>query len=194
MTNQNQESVQSPGAPVVSVDEAVHSLFHIAALLLGNEQEAAQAVEEVVALPDLAPDVDEEQARTIVRDRLIVLCLNRLEQAAPGSLNPAAIGAAPQSCIENEDLYAAGMTPEQLQALLTDPAEDRLRQWLERLPPVLRAVFVMRAIVGRDNKGAAANLRNTIAAAAAGWTPGHVSQVYRQALCSLASSLVSSTH
>ena len=78
-----------------------------------------------------------------------------------------------------------------LDAVTTFPA-GQLRGWLEHLPLAQRVVFVERAVLGQDNASTAQNLRAGGGESAAGWTADKVSEVFRQALCSLASSLVHS--
>jgi hypothetical protein len=57
----------------------------------------------------------------------------------------------------------------------------------------MRAVFVLRALLGRSNDSAAEDLRASGSAGSEGWNPAAVSQVFRQALCSLATSLLHSS-
>ena len=66
----------------------------------------------------------------------------------------------------------------------------RLRTWLQHLPLAQRAIFVERVVLGHDNTATAETLRS--ASGTASWTPEKVSTVFRQALCSLATSLVHS--
>jgi hypothetical protein len=64
-----------------------------------------------------------------------------------------------------------------------------LRDWLNQLPAAQRAIFIERAILGWDNAAVAASLNNAVSR---NWQPRQVSEVFRQALCSLANSLVHS--
>jgi DNA-directed RNA polymerase specialized sigma24 family protein len=71
--------------------------------------------------------------------------------------------------------------------MISGPGRRTLRDWLNKLPVAQRAIFVERAILGWDNAAAAASLSK---AAARNWQPRQVSELFRQALCSLATSLV----
>ena len=68
-----------------------------------------------------------------------------------------------------------------------------MREWLEHLAPALRVIFVLRAVMGQDGEAAALSLRQSGAPGAQSWNGATVGMVYRQALCSLATSLVSSS-
>ena len=96
--------------------------------------------------------------------------------------------------MQDDDLQAAGITPAELRLWLEHqgglPEQRRgLREWLEQLPVAHRAVFVQRAVLGQGNAAAADLLREAGGRHAADWTPQGVSDVFRQALCSLANSL-----
>ncbi len=64
---------------------------------------------------------------------------------------------------------------------------QKLRSWLDELPMGQRAVFVLRAVLGRTNAAAAEEIGRV--SGSAGWTAGYVSLVFRSALCSLANQL-----
>jgi hypothetical protein len=67
-----------------------------------------------------------------------------------------------------------------------------MREWLGRLTPALRAIFVLRAVAGQDGEQTAERLRQSGARGAQAWRRDQVGVAYRQALCSLATSLMSS--
>jgi hypothetical protein len=166
-------------------------LFQTAAMLLGQEQEAVSVIEEVVAAGKSDPCADPLAAHRETREQVNAASLRRLAQHSRGALDAgvAADEISPSSCIESDDLSAAGMTPKQLEGLIEGPG-SRLRGWLDQLSPALRAVFVLRAVLGQGNLEAANALRESGSPGAEGWTPSKVSLVFRQALCSLANSLV----
>jgi hypothetical protein len=166
--------------------------FQIAALILGNEDEAVSTVEEALANVDVDPCADSNTAHDKVRNRLIDGAVRRLDLLSPGAFATPPEVEGPSTCIETDDLSAAGLTSEQLEGLLTGPGRAKMRQWLEQLAPALRAIFVLRAVVGQDGERTAQNLRRSGAAGAQGWHREQVGAAYRQALCSLASSLMSS--
>ena len=109
----------------------------------------------------------------------------RAQAAAPGAAGP---------CIQDDDLQSAGIHPEQLKQWLEQQGDPDLRRgmrdWLEELPAAQRAIFVQRAVLGQGNEAAAHLLREAAGTQASGWTAAHVSDTFRQALCSLANSLV----
>ncbi len=94
-------------------------------------------------------------------------------------------------CIETDDLGAAGLTGEQFGALISGAGRAGMREWLERLAPALRAIFVLRAVAGQDGEQTAESLRQSGATGAQAWRRDQVGTAYRQALCSLATCLMS---
>jgi hypothetical protein len=95
------------------------------------------------------------------------------------------------ACLETDDLDAAGLSGEQFGALISGPGRARMREWLERLTPALRAIFVLRAVAGQDGEQTAESLRQSGARGAQAWRRDQVGTAYRQALCSLATCLMS---
>jgi hypothetical protein len=167
-------------------------LFQIAALILGSEEEAFTMVEETVANVDIDPCADAGAAHDQARQRLVDFVVRRLGQLHPGAFAAPPSAEKTSSCIETDELGAAGLSVEQLNALLEGPGRARMREWLDQLEPALRAIFVLRAVVGQDGERTAQNLRRSGAAGAQGWQREQVGTAYRQALCSLASSLMNS--
>jgi hypothetical protein len=167
-------------------------LFQIAALILGSEEEAVMMVEETVANVDIDPCADAGAAYDQARERLVDSAVQRLDELHPGAFAAPPSAEGTSSCIETDDLGAAGLTAEQLNALLEGPGRARMREWLDQLAPALRAIFVLRAVVGQDGERTAQNLRRSGALGAQDWQREQVGTAYRQALCSLANSLMSS--
>ena len=190
MSEQHCGSVAGNGA--LQAQDTALELFQIAALMLGNEEESVSLVEEVLANVQADPCADAGAVETEARPRLLEMALRRL-----AGLHPDAFAAPPltdraATCIDIDDLTAAGLSGEQLDALIQGPERPKMREWLEQLAPALRAVFVLRAVVGQDGERAAESLRRSGAAGAQGWQADQVGTAYRQALCSLASLLVNS--
>ncbi|HVJ09333.1 MAG TPA: hypothetical protein VM554_13210 [Acidisarcina sp.] len=181
---------------VQNVQDSASELFQTAAMLLGKEQEAVSVIEEVVAETEGDPCGDPRTAHQAARERVIAASLKRLAKYPAGGLDAelAAGGTTQRSCIESEDLEAAGVTVAQLESLMEGPGRARLREWLDRLSPAMRAVFVLRAVLGRGSAISAEALQASGSRGASAWTPSTVSQVYRQALCSLATSLLHCSH
>jgi DNA-directed RNA polymerase specialized sigma24 family protein len=186
----NSDCSEADGARALMAQETVSELFQIAALMLGNEQEAADLVEETVATVEADPCSDARLAHEQARAQLVAIAVRRMTQSDPGAF-AVPISESKATCIDADDLSAAGLTEQQLSALIQGPGRAKLRDWLEQLPLALRAVFVLRAVVGQDGECTAEGLRRNGGSGAAGWTGEQVGTAYRQALCSLATSLVS---
>ncbi len=176
----------------VAAQDSVADLYQIAALMLGDEEEAASLVEEVVALMDADPCTDSVTANAQARSRLGETAVRRLAELHPGAFSAPPASEAASGCIEAEDLSDAGLTGEELSALVRTQGRVKVRGWLEQLTPALRAIFVLRAIAGQDGEGTAESLRRSGAEGAAVWKREQVGTAYRQALCSLATSLITS--
>jgi DNA-directed RNA polymerase specialized sigma24 family protein len=171
----------------IAQDTAV-KLFQTAALLLGNEAEAVTLVEETIAGVEVDPCADAAHAQALVQSQLLQAAIQKLSQREPESFSVRDLSDGSASCIEDDDISASGISQEQLGYLLEGDGRQKLRSWLERLPAAQRTIFVSRAMLKQDNASVAASLKKGIA----GWTPERVSEVFRQALCSLATSLIHS--
>lgn len=170
--------------------EAAAELYQLAALMLGDEARAVEAVETAVARTEVDPCADAEASVGAARAHLVETALARLSQADPRAFEAPASSAPAGACIEGDDLSAAGISSRQLAAMVSGPGRRTLREWLNRLPAAQRIIFIQRAILGWDNAASAASLRGS---ASGEWQPGQVGEVFRQALCSLASSLAQAT-
>ncbi len=180
------------GCSELLVQDTAAKLFQTAALLLGDEGEAVTLVEETMAGADVDPCADGAQAQILLQSQLVHGAIRKLSETQPGSFAAVETGNGNALCIDDDDLSAAGVSPAQLSQLLEGEGRGQLRDWLEHLPLAQRAVFVERAVLGEDNAATAQTLRTAGGESAAGWTPDKVSGVFRQALCSLATSLVHS--
>jgi hypothetical protein len=177
------------GALLKAQDTAVE-LYHLAALMLGSESEALHLVESTVAQVEVDPCAEQDAAVDIARHQLIIAAVARMNQIDPQAfVAPQDGDSSVVTCIEDEDLSAAGISSSQLAELIGGAGSDQLRVWLDQLPLAQRAIFVQRAVLGWDNGATAASLA---AGANPEWSAGQVSGVFRQALCSLANSLVHS--
>lgn len=173
--------------------DAALELFQIAALTLGDEEEAVSLVEQALAGVEADPCADAGAAQDEARPRLVDAVMRRLVKMHPAAfaILPAAEEASP--CIDAGDLGMAGITRDQLAALLQGPGRAKMREWLEQMEPALRAIFVLRAVAGQDAEQTVQALRRSGGAGVQSWRREHVGAAYRQALCSLASSLVTSS-
>lgn len=173
------------GARAAATDAAVE-LYQIAALMMGDEGQAVEVVETAVAKTNVDPCADAEASVEAARVNLVETAVARLSEAEPRAFDAPA-GLTTGGCIEDDDLASAGISANQLAGMLHGPGRRAMREWLNKLPVAQRAIFVERAVLGWDNAAAAASLTK---AAARSWQPGQVSDLFRQALCSLANSLV----
>jgi DNA-directed RNA polymerase specialized sigma24 family protein len=166
---------------------AAMELYQLAALMLGDEAQAVELVETAVAQSSIDPCADAAASVDAARLNLVETAVARLSQSDPAAFDaPALLGNA-AGCIEEDDLSSAGISAGELSRMLSGPGRHILRDWLNKLPLAQRTIFVERAILGWDNAAAAASLSR---AAARAWQPRQVSELFRQALCSLATSLV----
>lgn len=170
-------------------DTAVE-LYQLAALMLNDESQAAELVEATVAQANIDPCADVDASVQAARLNLVETALARLSRAHPTAFDaPVPSGEASGACIEGDDLSSAGISAGQLAGMVNGPGRRTLRDWLEKLPVAQRAIFVERAILGWDNAAAAASLSRAVAR---NWQPRQVSEIFRLALCSLATSLAHS--
>jgi hypothetical protein len=174
-----------------SAQDTALQLFHIAALMLGDEQEAVSLVEESVAKVEADPCAEAEAAYVQARSVLVDTAVRRMAGLYPEGFAVPAAETGEAGCLESDEASAAGLTGEQFGALLTGGGRAFMRDWLQRLTPALRAIFVLRAVAGQDGEQTAASLRRSGAKGAQAWHRDEVGTAYRQALCSLASSMSS---
>ncbi len=181
------------GEGLLKAQDTAIELYQLAALMLGREDEALNLVEETVSQAEVDPCAQQDEAVDATRHQLIEAAVARMSQGDPQAFVAPASGLAhPSSCIgDDEDLSAAGITPEQLAELVSGSGREQMRVWLDQLPLAQRAIFVQRAVLAWDNNTTAATLRNAAGERSA-WGADQVSDLFRQALCSLATSLVQS--
>jgi hypothetical protein len=168
-------------------------LYNMASMLVGAGEDSARLVETAVTNAEIAACQDPVAGRKNSRRALADAALEVIEQRNPGSL-AAPEGLKPAgTCIEDDDLDAAGMSSEELQRMIAGPDRDRVRNWLEGLPTIVRTIFVLRAVAGFTAAETAQLLSAHGGPKAAGWTADAVSLFFRQGLCSLASQLIQAT-
>src|ERR1700733_522161 len=186
-----------PGAEAreLMAEDTALQLFQIAALMLGDEQEAVSLVEESVAKVETDPCAEGTLAYAEARTLLVRTAVQRLAGLYPEAFVVPTSQPADAVCIETDDLgaagLAAGLTGDQFGALISGAGRAGMREWLERLAPALRAIFVLRAVAGQDGEQTAESLRQSGARGAQAWRRDQVGTAYRQALCSLATCLMS---
>lgn len=173
------------------LEKIAAELYRISSMLIGEGEESIGLIEQVVATVDLPACHDHLEARHNARILLGAKAIALLaERDASALAAPAGEDSGPVSCIEDDDLEAAGVTPTELEEMITGPERHRLRDWLEGLSVQLRAIFVLRAVAGLASPEVAGLLAEHGGAGAQDWTPDAVRGSFRQALCSLASQLI----
>jgi len=176
------------------LEKIAAELYRISSMLLGEGEESIRLIEQVVATVDLPACHDHIEARHDSRLALGAQAIALLAERNPSALAaPAEEESGPVSCIEDDDLSAAGVTPDELEQMISGPEGHRLRDWLEGLAISLRTVFVLRAVAGLSSGEVAGLLAGHGGARAQDWTPDAVRSTFRQALCSLASQLIHAT-
>jgi hypothetical protein len=175
------------------LDLIAAGLYNLASMLVGEGEDSVRLVETAVATTEISACDDAKQSRANSRRALAAAAIEELEQRAPGCL------AAPEgvvhvsTCIEDDDLDAAGVSHEELATMMAGPDRDRVRNWLTSLPLEMRVVFVLRAVAGFTSADTAAMLAAHAGPSAAGWSANAVREIFRQGLCSLASQLIQAT-
>jgi hypothetical protein len=171
---------------ILKTENAAVEMYRFAALMLGNEAEALSLVENTVATVDVDPCADPCAAKGLVRERVLDGALEIMHRQDPASFADLP-GADSGSCLENDDTALSGT---EITELVSGAGRGPLREWLNRLSQAQRAVFVQRAVLGSSNADTARAINRY--AEPSIWTAEAVSSLFRQALCSLASSLVHS--
>jgi hypothetical protein len=172
------------------IEQMAAGLYSLASMLVGEGEASVRLVEAAIASAKISPCADPREARAGSRWSLARSAVELLAARSPDSL-AAPEGLEPAStCIEEDDLNAAGLDQEELQRMISGPERDRVRKWLAGLPEVTRTVFVLRAVAGLNAAETAALLKEQGGEQAAGWTRAAVGEVFRQGLCSLASQLL----
>lgn len=172
-------------------DQVAAGLYTLASMLIGEGEESVKLVEKAVETAEISSCDNAADARKNSRRALCSAALRILESRSPGCLTPPKGLEHPQTCIEDEELDAAGVSGEELSRMLGGPDRDRVRTWLGRLPTEQRVIFAMRAVAGLTSPETASLLAS--GARAREWSADAVREIFRQALCSLASQLLHAT-
>ena len=165
-------------------------MYSIASMLVGEGEDSIRLVESAVANAEVAPSRDAAQARKNSRQALCAAALDMLTARDASSL------AAPEglehatTCIDDDDLDGGEVSSDELERMIAGPDRDRVRRWLEGLPTASRTIFVLRAVAGFTPAETADLLRRHGGTQAAGWSAEAVRELFRQALCSLASQVL----
>jgi hypothetical protein len=171
-------------------DVIAAGLYSMASMLVGEGEQSVRLVETAVATAEVSVCDDAVQARKSSRLALCRAAIEELDRRVPGCLASLKGLAPATTCIQGDDLDAAAVSSEELAKLIAGSEKDRVRSWLTGLPATFRVVFVLRAVAGFTSVEAAELLVAHGGQAAAGWTAADVREVFRQALCSLASQVI----
>ncbi len=172
------------------LDNIAAGLYSLASMLVGEGEQSVLLVETAISTAEISPGADPLETRMNSRRALATAAMGKLVRREPGCLD-APEGLEPAlTCIDDGDLDAAGEYGEELERVMAGSDRDRVCQWLEGLSPVLRTIFVLRAVAGFSATETAGLLAAHGGPHAAGWTPDAVREEFRQGLCSLASQLL----
>ncbi len=174
-------------------DRIAAVLYTMASMLVGEGEQSIRLVETAISTAQFVPGESAAEARQSNRRALAAAAIRLLAERDPDGLAAPTQAETAGGCIGDDDLDAAGVSGEELERMLSGPDRDRLRIWLESLPTAMRVVFVLRAIAVLPAAEIASLIGANGGPAAKGWTAGHVREVSRQALCSLASQLLHAT-
>jgi hypothetical protein len=174
------------------LDAIAAGLYSLASMLVGEGEDGVRLVETAVATAEVSKCQDLVASRQSSRRALATAALELLERRSPGCLKaPEVIELAGNcGCVEEDDLKASGVSPDELAQMIGGPNRDRVRAWLAKLSPGVRTVFVLRAVAGFSANETVGLLAAHGGPLAAGWNTDAVRAVFRQGLCSLASQLV----
>jgi DNA-directed RNA polymerase specialized sigma24 family protein len=171
-------------------DMIAAGLYSLASMLVGEGEDSVQLVETAVATAEVSLCHNPVEARQSSRRALCIAALDVIERRNPGCLALPEDLKAAATCIDDDDLEAAGESGAQLLRMLAGPDRDRVRKWLASLATIPRTIFVFRAVAGFTPAETARLLAEHGGPRAAGWSEGAVREFCRQALCSLASQLI----
>ena len=171
-------------------DQIAAGLYNMASMLVGEGEESIRLVETAIETAEISVCHDPLRARKNGRWALCKAAIELIERSTPGIL-ALPVGVSPSvGCIEDDDLDAAGVSADDLEQMIAGPDRDRVRNWLASLSPIVRTIFVLRAVAGFTALETVILLAEYGGEDGAGWTTDTVRQYFRIGLCSLASQLL----
>lgn len=182
-------SSELPGSGSV-LEIIAADLYRIGSMILGEGEDTIGLIEQAVTTVDISSDSGEAEASHSGRLALAAGAIELIQRHDLDQLAAPADDSGPASCIEDDELDAAGVTRAELEQMLAGEDARSLRTWLEGLAVPLRVIFVLRAVAGLSSVEVAVLLAEHGGPAAENWTPDAVRGNFRQALCSLASQLL----
>jgi len=176
-----------------TLDRVAAELYSFASMLVGEGEETIRLVETAVASAEVVAGSGHAEASPSGRLALATAAVDLIASRDSGALEaPEGLERA-VTCIEDDDLDAAAEAREAMERMIAGPDRDRVRAWLESLPTAMRTIYALRAVAGLTARETADVLSRHGGPRAAGWTPEAVRELFRQALCSLASQLIHAT-
>lgn len=172
------------------LDVIAAGLYSMASMLVGEGEDSIQLVETAIARADISACSNAEEARKSSRRELCSAAIALIADRKPGSLGaPEGLEHA-ATCIEDDDLEAAGISRAELESMLAGPNRDSVKKWIDGLATETRVIFVLRAVAGFSAAETAEMLAANGGQDAKGWNADAVREIFRQGLCSLASQLI----
>jgi hypothetical protein len=171
---------------VGSLDAIAAWLYGMASMLVGEGADSAQLVETAIASADFSAFSEAGDAGLSTGKALCEAALDVLTRRNPDNLAAPVDLKHAVSCIGDDELDGGGVSGEELKRMLAGPERDRVRLWLEGLTVPIRTIFVLRAVAGFSASETAGMLEAHGGPNAAAWSADSVRELFRQALCSLA--------
>lgn len=187
----DEETVQQAFAGMDSMFEMIAAgLYSLASMLVGEGEESVRLVETAIATAEVSACDSAVQARQSSRLALARAAVALLVKRTPGCLDTPVALAHVSTCIGDDDLDNASASGAEFEKMMAGPDRGRVRTWLESLPVEQRVIFGLRAVAGFTSVETADLLTTQGGEKAAGWNAEAVREIFRQALCSLASQLI----
>ena len=172
------------------VDHIAAGLYTLASMLVGEGEDSVRLVETTIATVQVSGMRDPSEARRNCRRALCAAAIELLARRDAAALEAPRRPQASGGCIDDEDLDAAAESRVEFERMIAGPDRDRVRRWLADLHGGQRTIFVLRVAAGFNAQESAALLAAHGGPQAAGWTADAVREVFRLALCSLASQVL----
>lgn len=172
------------------VDRIAAGLYTLASMLVGEGEDSVRLVETTIANVPASAMRDPAEGRKACRRALCAAAIELLAGRSSAALEAPENLQSSGGCIDDEDLDAAAESRIAFEKMIAGPERDRVRRWLADLRADQRVVFVLRVAAGFSAQESADLLSAHGGAQAAGWTAVTVREVFRLALCSLASQVL----
>lgn len=172
------------------LDMIAAGLYSMASMLVGEGEDSIRLVETAVARAEISACSNADEARKSSRRALCGAALELISERKPGSLTAPGWLEHASTCIEEDDLEAAGVSRSEFESILAGPRREDVKHWIGGLATETRVIFVMRAVAGFSSDETAGVLAAHGGKGAERWNADAVREIFRQGLCSLASQLI----